>query len=416
MAHSADNWWRKAGGALLILGIGFAWGLPSPTMAAPPSVEVRNLGISRVGERTMVTVLLNQAANPRVTPYTGANRSQVVIEFPQAQAAKLPETLAGDEILVKSVKTEVSATGVKIIVAMFPDRPYRMSREILPLSKGLAMFRLGLRFDPNAVQAKEAPPAGYPPPPPAQTYGTGPETGTREALPVPPPPPPPVRDQGMEQNSPIYKELAEQHRMMTGEIITRYGVPCVEVELKSGETIMSFVHSIPSLKKISLKAQERIALINRTHYLLIMKGTGNVSTDKNRIFVPLDYSIEPKILPEFLPSAAKHEKYILINRRLQYLGLYERGNLKYVYPISSGTSKATPLRNFVVNHMDEKHYSKKYDSPMDLALNIGGDYYIHEGIVPGYAASHGCIRLFPLDARFLFYHWAKPGIPGKVTD
>jgi len=385
-------------------------------MAAPPSVEVRNLGISRVGEWTMVTVILNRSANPRVTPYTGANRSQVVIEFPRARAAKLPETLAGDESLVQSVKTEVSATGVKIIVVMFPDRPYLMSRETLPWRKGLAMFRLGLQFDPNAVQAKEAPPAGYPPPPPAQTYGTGPETGTREALPVPPPPPPPVRDQGMEQDSPIYKELAEQQRMLTGEIITRYGVPGVEVELKSGETIMSFVHSIPSLKKISLKAQERIALINGTHYLLIMKGTGNVSTDKNRIFVPIDYSIKPKILPEFLPGAAKHAKYILINRRLQYLGLYERGHLKYVFPISSGTAKATPLRNFVINHMDEKHYSKKYDSSMDLALNIGGDYYIHEGIVPGYAASHGCIRLFPLDARFLFYHWAKPGIPGKIID
>jgi len=416
MTLSVDNWWRKAGGALLILGIGFAWGLPSPTMAAPPRVEVRNLGISREGERTMVTVILNRSANPRVTPYTGANRSQVAIEFPQAQAAKLPETLAGDESLVQSVKTEVSATGVKIIVVMFPDRPYLMSRETLPWRKGLAMFRLGLQFDPNAVQAKEAPPAGYPPPPPAQTYGTGPETWTREALPVPPPPPPPVRDQGMEQNSPVYKELAEQQRMLTGEIITKYGVPGVEVELKSGETIMSFVHSIPSLKKISLKAQERIALINGTHYLLIMKGKGNISTDKNRIFVPIDYSIEPKILPEFLPGAAKHAKYILINRRLQYLGLYERGHLKYVFPISSGTAKATPLRNFVINHMDQKHYSKKYDSPMDHALNIGGDYYIHEGIVPGYAASHGCIRMFPLDARFLFYRWAKPGIPGKVTD
>ena len=391
-------------------------GTPLPDYGRAPSVEVRKLGISRVGERTMVTVILNQAANPRVTPYTGANRFLVVIEFPQAQAAKLPETLAGDESLVKSVKTEVSATGVKIIVAMFPDRPYRMSREILPLSKGLAMFRLGLRFDPNAVQAKEAPPAGYPPPPPAQTYGTGPETGTREALPVPPPPPPPVRAQGTEQVSPIYKELAEQNRMTTGQIITRYGVPCVEVELKSGETIMSFVHSIPSLKKISLKAQERIALINGTHYLLIMKGTGNVSTDKNRIFVPLDYSIEPQILPQSLPDVAKHEKFILINRRLQYIGLYEWGKLTHIFPISSGTSNATPLRNFVINHMDEKHYSTKYDSPMDHALNIGGDYYIHEGIVPGYAASHGCIRVFPLDARFLFYHWAKVGIPGKVTN
>ena len=162
----------------MILGIGFAWGLPSPTMAAPPSVKVRNLGISRLGERTMVTVLLNQAANPGVTPHTGANRSQVVIEFPQAQAAKLPETLAGDESLVKSVKTEVSATGVKIIVAMFPDRPYRMSREILPLRKGLAMFRLGLQFDPNAVQAKETPPAGYPPPPGGPTLTPWP-TNTR---------------------------------------------------------------------------------------------------------------------------------------------------------------------------------------------------------------------------------------------
>ena len=177
---------------------------------------------------------------------------------------------------------------------MFPDRPYQMSREILPLRKGLAMFRLGL-VDPDAVQAKKAPPTGYPPPPPAQTYGTGPETGTREGLRCHAP----VRAQGMEQKSPIYKELAEQHRMLTGEIITRYGVPGVEVELRSGETIMSFVHSIPSLKKISLKAQERIALINGTHYLLIMKGKGNVSTDKNRIFVPLDYSIKPKILPEF---------------------------------------------------------------------------------------------------------------------
>ena len=227
---------------------------------------------------------------------------------------------------------------------------------------------------------------------------------------------PSVMAQGMEQDNPIYKEISEQGRLMTGQVTEVYGVPCVEVMLNSGETIMSFVHSIPSLKKISLKAQDRIALVNGTHYLLVMNGNGNISTDKTKIFVPLDYSIEPQILPQYLPDAAKHEKFILINRRLQYIGLYEKGNLTHIFPISSGTSKATPLRNFVVNHMDEEHYSTKYDSPMDHALNIGGDYYIHEGIVPGYAASHGCVRLFPLDARFLFYHWAKVGIPGKITD
>ena len=223
--------------------------------------------------------------------------------------------------------------------------------------------------------------------------------------------------QGMEQKNPIYEELAEQGRMTTGQITIVYGVPCVEVMLNSGESIMTFVHSIPSLKKKSLMVQDRIALINKTHYLLVVHGSGNVSTDKDKMFVPLDYSIEPKILPEFLPGAANHQKYILIDLRQQYLGLYEWGNLKYCYPISSGTSNSTPLKKFVVNYMDQVHNSSKFEqAPMDHALNIFGDYFIHEGIVPGYSATHGCIRVFPLHARFLFYQWAKPGIPGEIMD
>ena len=228
---------------------------------------------------------------------------------------------------------------------------------------------------------------------------------------------PSVLAQDIEHNNPIYKEFAEQGRMTTGQIDIVYGVPCVEVMLNSGESIMTFVNSVFSFKKRTVIVQDRIALINGMHYLLVVNGSENISTDKNKIFVPLDYSIEPKILPEFLPSAANHEKYILIDRRQQYLGLYEWGNLKYCYPISSGTSNSTPLKKFVVINMDEIHNSTKFEqAPMDHALNIGNDYFIHEGIVPGYPASHGCIRLFPLHARFLFYHWAKPGIPGKIID
>lgn len=228
---------------------------------------------------------------------------------------------------------------------------------------------------------------------------------------------PSIRAQSMEQNNPIYEELAEQGRMTTGQITIVYGVPCVEVILNSGESLRTFVNSIYSLKKKSILVQERIALINKTHYLLIMNGSGNVSTDKNKMFVPLDYSIEPKILPEFLHAAANHKKYILINLRQQYLGLYEWGNLKHCFPISSGTSKWMPIKKFVILNMDQVHFSSKYEqAPMDHALHIGKDYFIHEGIVPGYPASHGCIRLFPFHARFLFYQWAKPGIPGKIIN
>lgn len=223
-------------------------------------------------------------------------------------------------------------------------------------------------------------------------------------------------EQDSPQDNPIYRELAEQGRLTTGQVISVYGVPCVEVMLNHGESIRTLVYSVPSLKRKSLAAQDRIALINKMHYLLVVGGTGNVSTDKNKIYVPLDLTIEPKILPEYLPAAAKHEKYILIDRRQQYLGLYEWGNLQHVFPISSGTSNSTPIRNFKIYFMNQIHYSSIYEqAPMDHALNIGGDYFIHEGIVPGYPASHGCIRLFPLHARYLFYDWAKPGIPGKIT-
>lgn len=228
---------------------------------------------------------------------------------------------------------------------------------------------------------------------------------------------PPVPAQNLEQHSPIYRELSEKGVMTTGQIVDIFGVPSVEVIIPSGETIKSFVHSVPSLKRKSHIVVDRIALLNKTHYLCIMNDPGNMGTDRNKLFIPLNYDIEPKILPYFLSEASEHEKFILINRRLQYLGLYEKGFLKHVFPISSGTSKSTPLRNFVVSHMNEFHNSSLFDqAPMDLAINIGGNYFIHEGIVPGYPASHGCVRIFPLHARFLFYKWAKPGVPGKITD
>jgi hypothetical protein len=101
-----------------------------------------------------------------------------------------------------------------------------------------------------------------------------------------------------EPRNPIYEELAEQGRMTTGQIETVYGVPCVEVMLQDGESIRTLLYSTPSLKEKSLEAQDRIALINGIHYLLVVNGSGNVSTEKNKIFVPLDFSIEPKILPQ----------------------------------------------------------------------------------------------------------------------
>jgi hypothetical protein len=203
---------RLAGGTLVILGcfvLGMAWN----AMALTPSVEVRNLGISRVGERTMLTVILDQAANPQVSPYTGANRAQVVIDFPGARATRLPESLAGDEVLVKGVKTEVSEAGVKIVLEMFPDRPYIMHREITPLKGGLAMFRLGLRADTSATPAPPPPPAASPAPPSQPTPVAPPESRVAEEEPAPMTPAPSAPAPGV-SNVPASGEFAELYQMV----------------------------------------------------------------------------------------------------------------------------------------------------------------------------------------------------------
>ena len=205
-----QSWWQRVGMALLIIGASLAMGVPLKSWAVS-KVEVRNLGLSRLGGRTMLTVILNQAANPQISPFTGVNRAQLVVEFPQALPGKLPARLAGDDTLVKSVRTEVSGAGVKIILEMVPDRPYTTTREIRPLPGGLAMFRLGLEADSSAAQAKRPPAAAMPEPqeplvtqtpetaaPAPETAAPAPEptveAGPMEQAPTPaptaPPPPP----------------------------------------------------------------------------------------------------------------------------------------------------------------------------------------------------------------------------------
>ncbi|MEJ2070772.1 MAG: hypothetical protein P8X58_10280 [Syntrophobacterales bacterium] len=200
------SWWQRVGKVLLILGASLAMGVPLESWAVS-RVEVRNLGLSRLGGRTMLTVILNQAANPQVSPFTGVDRAQLVVEFPQAQAGKLPARLAGDDTLVKNVRTEVSEAGVKIILEMFPDKPYTMTREIRPLPEGLAMFRLDLEAGASAAQPKRPPAAAMPEPQepivtktpetaapaPEQTAKAGPgEQAPTEAPAAPPPLPEPT--------------------------------------------------------------------------------------------------------------------------------------------------------------------------------------------------------------------------------
>jgi lipoprotein-anchoring transpeptidase ErfK/SrfK len=132
------------------------------------------------------------------------------------------------------------------------------------------------------------------------------------------------------------------------------------------------------------------------------------------IYVPLNFSIKPKILPERIESISRLSKFILIDIGQQALGLYEYGRLIHLFPISSG-KKETPSKKFTILSKEKDHFSRKYENAwMPYSMRLFGDYFLHAGILPSYPASHGCIRLNYDDAIFV-YNWAQIGTPGEVV-
>jgi len=157
-----------------------AWG-------ANGAVEVRRLGLSRVAENTLITVVLDRAATPRVSSRDASGKPQLVVDFPGARSVRLPSHLEGDEILVQQVVTETASPGggVRIILDLFPEKPFTYWKQSRPGTGGQSLFILGLKPDPQTrpVQARVVPSMEPEPAP------TGPPPGEfreRETMPEPP--------------------------------------------------------------------------------------------------------------------------------------------------------------------------------------------------------------------------------------
>jgi len=218
----------------------------------------------------------------------------------------------------------------------------------------------------------------------------------------------------------IYREMKQVGRLISGQVVNVYGIPCVKAKLKMKESIFSFCQLYPSLKKFSWSGYSRIAFINRMSYTAKVRGGEENSTEKDKIYVPLDFSIAPKVLPEIDPELAGERKFIKGRLDLQYVGCYEYGKLKYCFPISSGFIgksgvSVTPSAEFVITKKEEMHFSNRYNNaPMPNSAHIlDGNYFFHGGPLPGYADSHGCIRLFLRDAE-IFHCWVEVGTRGRT--
>jgi lipoprotein-anchoring transpeptidase ErfK/SrfK len=100
--------------------------------------------------------------------------------------------------------------------------------------------------------------------------------------------------------------------------------------------------------------------------------------------------------------------------------LYVFGNHELIAwsTISSGRpGHTTPTGMFTITEKDLDHHSNLYNNaPMPFFMRLtDGGVGMHAGVLPGYPASHGCIRLPEEMARRLYQH-VEPGTTVQIIE
>lgn len=119
--------------------------------------------------------------------------------------------------------------------------------------------------------------------------------------------------------------------------------------------------------------------------------------------------------PQLAPSGPM---LLVVNRETQRLVVYRNGLPIGISTVSTGKpGHRTPTGVFTILQKQVEHYSSLYDSaPMPFMERLTWDgVALHGGTLPGYAASHGCIRLPKTFAEKL-YGETRLGMTVVVTD
>ncbi len=114
--------------------------------------------------------------------------------------------------------------------------------------------------------------------------------------------------------------------------------------------------------------------------------------------------------PFTVPSIKKINKIIFFSYPAQAFAAYENGELVYTGPVNMGRKKdPTPTGLFFANWKAEKTNST-FNDEWELRWNVNIENKLgvgwHQYSLPGYPASHSCLRLQENDARSL-YKWAE---------
>lgn len=120
--------------------------------------------------------------------------------------------------------------------------------------------------------------------------------------------------------------------------------------------------------------------------------------------------------PLEVPYLLEVDKIIFFSYTTQSFAAYENGSLVYTGPVNMGRKKdTTPTGLFYTNWKAEETTST-FNDEWDLKWNFNIENMKgigwHQYSLPGYPASHSCLRLQEIDAKFL-YNWANEWVVDK---
>ncbi len=124
-------------------------------------------------------------------------------------------------------------------------------------------------------------------------------------------------------------------------------------------------------------------------------------------------------LPKQLASATSIPKLVVVSRRVQAFGAYESGKLVRWGPTSTGKkSTPTPAGLYHANWKARTRRSsvnQNWILPWCFNLDDVAGISFHQFDLPGYPASHGCVRLLEEDAKWI-YEWVDQWTLSKTDN
>jgi lipoprotein-anchoring transpeptidase ErfK/SrfK len=139
---------------------------------------------------------------------------------------------------------------------------------------------------------------------------------------------------------------------------------------------------------------------------------------------PRAHRARRKEKPATVKETAKPQGPLIINVSIsrQNVKIYDANGFFAEAPVSTGMAgHATPMGAFSVIQKQKMHHSNIYsNAPMPFMQRITwSGVAMHAGVLPGYPASHGCIRM-PMAFAIKMYGWTRMGArvivtPGELT-